>query len=295
MIESCLVCGNSDQTDQMTVTDHLVSKDDFTLVKCPKCQFRYISDPPSAAGAYRFYDTEEYVEHSDNAEGIVNRVYHYARQWMLKYKYRLLESHGAKRKLLDFGTGTGYFIQAMKSKGYDVRGIEISEKARSFGIKNFALQLFAPDRLYDKDFEGGYGYITFWHVLEHVYEPHMVLQRLKELMADDGVMIVALPNYKCLEAKYYKGYWNGYDVPRHLWHFTKDSFISYMNGQGFKLIKTSRLPLDPYYNCLISESYRNKSWFYLFIPLLATISLIRGYFDIDKASSIVYHYKKSEG
>ena len=43
------------------------------------------------AGPY--YETEEYVEHSDSSAGIINTVYHQARKWMLRYKLRLIRKH----------------------------------------------------------------------------------------------------------------------------------------------------------------------------------------------------------
>ncbi len=292
MINSCIVCGSSVKKHILNINDHLVTQDYFSLEECGNCAFRYISNPPPSDDAYRYYDTEEYVEHSDNSEGIVNRLYHIARSLMLGHKYKLLERHSRPRKLLDFGTGTGYFINAMRDRNYEVFGIEISEKARNFGKVNLKLDIFAPSQLSEPDMEKDFGYVTFWHVLEHVYNPASVLKNVRNILLDDGILIIALPNYRCVEAQYYKDYWNGYDVPRHLWHWTKDSFIRFMKDQGFELINTSTLPLDPYYNCLISESYRKRKWFYLAIPFLATYSAVLGMINIDKASSIVYHFKK---
>ncbi len=294
MIEACIVCGEKEKINPVEIKDHLVTLEYFWIVECPNCHFRYIDNPPPADDVYRFYDTEEYVEHSDSAKGIVNYLYHKARVWMIQHKYRLLESHKKKRSLLDFGTGTGYFINEMRARGYNVQGVEISDKARLFGREKLGLPIFHPDELFKNTLASGIGYVTFWHVLEHVYNPEEILARMHSLLDDDGVMIVALPNHTCAEAQHYQVYWNGYDVPRHLWHFTKENFVPFAEHNGFELNRTSFLPLDPYYNCLISESYRKRTWFYLMIPFLATYSLLRAILNIEKASSIVYHLKKKK-
>lgn len=292
IVEKCIVCQSKETVEAIRLHDHLVSKKLFVIDECQKCGFRFINNPPPESTAYKYYETEEYVEHSDSSEGIVNSIYHQARKWMVKYKYKLINDHGRKTRMLDFGTGTGYFLNYMKSRGFSVTGIEISEKARTFGRTNFGLDIYHPEKIFESDFPRDFSYVSFWHVLEHVYEPEKVLRRLKDLMTDDGVMIVALPNYKCLEAKTYKEYWNGYDVPRHLWHWDKSSFTAFANKSGFKVTKTKMLPLDPFYNCLISEGYRKKNWAHILIPFIGTASLLHGWLKKEKASSIVYFLEK---
>jgi len=291
-VTTCITCGDSDSQRVLEIEDHLVSHEIFHIEHCPTCNFRYISNPPPEDQAYRYYETDEYVEHSDSADGIVNTVYHYARRWMLRHKHGLLQSERRTKKLLDFGTGTGYFIKSMKDYGYDVSGVEISPKARSFCKASFDLDVRDPKEIFDEDFPSGYGYITFWHVLEHVYEPDKSLKRLGELLADDGMIVVALPNYTCAEESVYKTYWNGYDVPRHLWHWDKESFTRFVGECGYRVKKTKILPLDPFYNCLISESYRKNKLAYLLIPFVGTWSLLRGLFSHKSASSIIYFLER---
>lgn len=293
MPSPCLVCQSNNFNEAIRLHDHLVSKQLFKINECARCGFRFIANPPHESKAAAYYATEEYVEHSDSSKGLINQVYHRARKWMLHYKYRLVHNLERKKKILDFGTGTGYFLNFMKQKGYEVSGIEISDKARSFGQTKFGLPIYSPEAIFDPEFDQGFGYITFWHVLEHVYEPDRVVQRLHEILEKKGVLVVALPNYKCLEAGYYKEYWNGYDVPRHLWHWDMASFEQYANKHGFKLMKTKILPLDPFYNCLISESYRKKNWAHILIPFLGSASLLLGWINRNKASSIVYFLEKS--
>jgi len=288
----CIVCQSEAHQEAIRIHDHLVSRKVFVVDQCNHCGFRWIINPPKEVEAYKYYETEEYVEHSDSSDGLINLIYHKARKWMLRYKHNLVNNLGRGKKILDFGTGTGYFLNYMKSRGFDVRGIEISDKARSFGQINFDLQIHHPNDIFDEGFPKGYNYVSFWHVLEHVYEPDRVLRRLKDLLADDGAIIVALPNYKCLEAHIYDEYWNGYDVPRHLWHWDKESFTKFARKCGYKVTKTKILPLDPFYNCLISESYRKKKWAHILIPFIGFASLVQGWMKTDKASSIVYFLEK---
>ena len=292
-ITKCITCDASQQKRVLVIEDHLVSHEVFHLEECTRCKFRYISNPPTEDLAYKYYETDEYVEHSDSSDGIVNTIYHYARRWMIRHKHGLLKAEGRTMKLLDFGTGTGYFINAMRDFGYDVMGVEISPKARAFCKSSFNLDVRDPQDIFKDDFPSGFGYITFWHVLEHVYDPEKSLKRLGDLLEDDGVLVIALPNYRCVEAHTYGSYWNGYDVPRHIWHWDKESFTRFAENCGYRVKKTKILPLDPFYNCLISESYRKKKWAYLLIPFIGMWSLIKGLASNREASSIIYFLEKS--
>ena len=293
MLETCIECQSNVNEEAIRLHDHLVSKKLFVIDHCKNCGFRYIKNPPDESEAYKFYETDEYVEHSDSADGFINTIYHQARKWMMRFKHNLINKHGKKQRILDFGTGTGYFLNYMKSRGFDVTGIEISEKARKFGKEQFGLNIYPPSEIFEESFPKEFSYISFWHVLEHVYEPQKVIGRLRDLLTDDGVMVVALPNYKCLEASVYKEYWNGYDVPRHIWHWDESSFRKFAENCGFKVTKTKILPLDPFYNCLISESYRKKKWAHILIPFIGGASLVQGWMSHKRASSIVYFLQKA--
>ncbi len=292
MSTDCLVCQSSEQKEVIRVRDHLVSQKIFRINECSKCGFRFIHNPPSEQDAHLFYESEDYIEHSDSSKGLINWTYHKARKWMLRYKLRLIRSLDRGNRILDFGTGTGYFLNYMQSKRYEGLGIEISEQAREFGRETFGLDIRPPDRIYKQGFPSEFDYITFWHVLEHVYHPGAIIEQMHRLLAANGVLIIALPNFRCMDQSYYKEFWAGYDVPRHLWHWDRSTFETFMNNHKFELIKTKMLPLDPFYNCLISESYRKKKWAHILIPFIGTASLLRGWIRNEKASSIVYFFGK---
>ena len=63
--------------------------------------------------------------------------------------------------------------------------------------------------------------ITMWHVLEHVPNLENQIKELKRLVKPNGTIIIAVPNFKSYDAKYYGKFWAAYDVPIHFWHFSK--------------------------------------------------------------------------
>ena len=96
------------------------------------------------------------------------------------------------------------------------------------------------------------------HVLEHLEHLHETLDLLSELLVDEGVLIVAVPNCESYDAKKYGSYWAAYDVPRHLWHFSPSSMKLLGEQHHFELCETYPMPFDAFYISMLSEKYRKS-------------------------------------
>ena len=98
--------------------------------------------------------------------------------------------------------------------------------------------------------------ITMWHVLEHVHDLDMYIYRLKQLLKPDGVLVIAVPNYKSYDAEFYKEHWAAFDVPRHLWHFSQTAIHRLFATELMKVVKTIPMKFDAFYVSLLSEEYK---------------------------------------
>ena len=117
--DKCPVCKAARLNNFLNVPDHSISKQDFMLIRCGSCGFTFTQNPPSEAEIGPFYSSEEYISHSDTNKGLVNKLYHLVRNYMLGKKKSILKSFTSKKQLLDVGTGTGYFLNYMKRRGTD--------------------------------------------------------------------------------------------------------------------------------------------------------------------------------
>jgi 2-polyprenyl-3-methyl-5-hydroxy-6-metoxy-1,4-benzoquinol methylase len=77
-----------------------------------------------------------------------------------------------------------------------------------------------------------------WHVLEHVHQLHEYVAQLKKLLADNGRLFIAVPNYTGYDAQHYKEHWAAYDTPRHLYHFSPAGMKGLMQQHGLEVIQT---------------------------------------------------------
>ena len=96
-----------------------------------------------------------------------------------------------------------------------------------------------------------------WHVLEHVQDLESQIQELKRILKPNGTLLVAVPNFKSYDANYYGKFWAAFDVPRHLWHFSKTAIEKLFAVENLKLVKIVPMKFDSFYVSLLSEKYKN--------------------------------------
>ena len=291
-IKNCPVCDSSDFASFMDVPDWLVSKETFNISKCTSCGFKFTSDAPSENLVGPYYNSEEYVEHSDTKSGLIYSLYHKAREFMLSYKLRIISKMNVGKKLLDVGSGSGYFLNKMATNGYDVTGVEISDKAVELCKKNFGITANSPQDFLTNKLDKDYDLITLWHVFEHVYSFEEYFDLFSNSLKDGGRLILALPNSDSTDADLYQEHWAAYDMPRHLWHFTPDTLELFASKRGFKLVKKHTLALDPFFISMVSASYKKNFTFLPITLLKAFYSFTISLFNIDKSSSLIYVLEK---
>ena len=144
----------------------------------------------------------------------------------------------------------------MKNRGWQITGVEPSETGRKKAEEITGQTIYTDSTELIKQKVNA---ITLWHVLEHIPDFHSTLMDLHGLLQKDGALIIAVPNYLSADATYYKEHWAGFDVPRHLWHFSKQSMKQILEQAGFKLDVVVPMKLDAYYVSLLSEKNKKAS------------------------------------
>ena len=251
----------------MKVKDHSVSKETFDLLFDEELQLLKTYPQPSLDELPSYYESEDYISHTDSKRTLFEKLYHLVKTNALKNKVALITNENpSKGNLLDIGAGTGDFLNQANRSGWNCVGIEPNEKAKNIAIAKGVQFVATLDDLDDHSFD----VITMWHVLEHVPDLEIQIKTLKRLLKPNGTIFIAVPNFKSFDAKHYKSFWAAYDVPRHLWHFSKISIQKLFNKENLKLKKVKPMWFDSFYVCLLSEKYKTgkmnflKGFFYGF-------------------------------
>lgn len=247
----------NDSTTFLKVKDHSVSGEEFQLIQNETYGFLETSPQPKAKQLSEYYKTEDYISHTDSKRNLFEKAYHFVRSIALKKKLQLINSfQPLEKNLLDVGCGTGDFLQVAQQNNWNISGIEPNEQARQIANQKTNNSVFRIEQL-SKFNDYSFDVITLWHVLEHLPKLEEQVLILKNLLKANGTLVIAVPNYKSYDAKYYKNFWAAYDVPRHLWHFNQDSISKLFTTQKMKVVKTIPMKFDAYYVSLLSEKYKN--------------------------------------
>ena len=238
----------------LTVKDYTVSNETFGLYYDDKYDMLTTFPKPNATDLPRYYESGDYISHSDKKSGLFSMMYQFVRGFTLKNKLEIIEKFQPnKGNLLDIGAGTGHFGALAKEKIWTVTGIEPNEGARKVAEGKGISFAENVSNLQDHSFD----VITMWHVLEHVPNLDEQIMQLKRILKPEGTLIIAVPNFRSYDAQHYKHFWAGYDVPRHLWHFSKKSISRLFREKNMKVIKTIPMKWDAFYVSLLSEKYKN--------------------------------------
>jgi 2-polyprenyl-3-methyl-5-hydroxy-6-metoxy-1,4-benzoquinol methylase len=287
----CNICSLQIFGDFIDVLDYTVSRETFSVVECKSCGFVCTQfDTEKNLGYY--YDSPDYISHTNSNRGLFNSIYQRVRTYTLGRKYSLVKSYGRVNSVLDFGCGTGHFLDYCRKKGLESYGVEPSDSARDIALKE-GLKVVSDIREFEsKVSRETFDAISLWHVLEHIPNLNETIDFLKSKMNKDSNLFIAVPNHTSLDAKYYKEYWAAYDVPRHLYHFSPETIQKLMSNHGLEMIGVKPMWFDAYYVAMLSEKYKNGKINYLKALWHGFRSNLNALFNSGQCSSQIYIFKK---
>jgi 2-polyprenyl-3-methyl-5-hydroxy-6-metoxy-1,4-benzoquinol methylase len=289
LIVCCPVCNSEKTYFALKVKDHSVSGEFFDVFECPRCSLRFTKDAPPGDKIGVYYESEDYISHSNTRKGIVNNLYHSVRRHTLAIKYHLIEkSTGLNQGCnLDIGAGTGAFVQYMNEHGWKSEGIEPDTKTRELALAYHKTNLL-PAETFETLLPESFDAVSMWHVLEHVHDLYPYLHQVRNILAPRGIVFIAVPNYTSFDAVKYGALWAAYDVPRHLYHFCPASMKWLLQTAGFQLTEMIPMWYDSFYISLLSEKYKTG---YSSLPkgfISGAISNLKALMDKEKCSSLIY-------
>ena len=284
-IKKCPICQSEKLKLSFSCIDDTVSRETFPIYACEECTFLFTNNTPNTEDLGKYYQSEEYISHSNSNKGLFNKLYKVVRYITIKQKVNLLGKDIGV--VLEFGSGTGEVLAACKAKGWKCIGIEPEEKARKQAYKNHELELAETSeriRLEERSIDR----IMLWHVLEHIPNLNETVGKIKRWLKKEGQVLIAVPNHKSWDAKYYKESWAAYDVPRHLYHFDKNSMNILLSQHNLEITKTKPMWFDAFYVSMLSEKIKSGHKRMLKGVIIGFISNLRALFGNQEFSSQIF-------
>lgn len=286
----CPVCDHTEFKVSLKAKDHTVSGEEFSILQCQNCNFLFTQDIPDQHEIGRYYESENYVSHTDTKKNLFFRLYAQVRNITLQQKLQLINRLSAPTKeIMDVGSGTGYFPAYMQKAGWMIKALEPSSTAREVCLRQHGIQAEDPQAIYTMSPES-VSVITLWHVMEHVHDLNSYFSRFFSILKPGGFLVIAVPNPESYDAKSFGAEWAAWDVPRHLYHFTPATMKRLAEKHGFSLIQTSPMWFDALYVSMLSKEIQNRSkWSGLLNGLASNLHALT---NKSQTSSLIYIIQK---
>lgn len=290
--QQCPLCSSEKISQKLSARDHTVSGETFDIWECATCTGRFTQNVPPVSDIGRYYQSDDYISHTETREGLINRLYHSVRKITMRSKQNWVKTAAGVKQgaLLDIGSGTGAFLAHMKQLGWDVTGLEPDATARENAFKHHKVESRSIEELFRLP-PAQFDCITMWHVLEHVHDLHAYLDQIRTLLKPGGALLVAVPNYTSTDARLYGSEWAAYDVPRHLYHFSPVAMDMLMQQHQLNIVAKHPMVFDAFYVSLLSEKYKTGKSGLLAGGFKGLRSYWKAWRHVDKCSSIVYECK----
>lgn len=236
----------------LNVKDYSVSQETFELLYDEELDMLITNPQPSLEKLPSYYESVNYISHTDGNKSLFEKMYQFVKSIALKNKLKLINSESTKGRILDIGAGVGDFLLVAKKDGWQTIGIEPNDKAKAIALNKGVSFVENLSELENNSFD----VITMWHVLEHVPNLENQIKELKRLIKPTGTVIIAVPNFKSYDASHYGKFWAAYDIPIHLWHFSKTAILKLFAKENLELVKVLPMKFDSFYVSLLSEKYK---------------------------------------
>ena len=268
--------------------DYSFSHQEFELIMDETHEMLVTQPVPDNLDA--FYQGDNYISHTDSKNSWIEALYQKVKERNIINKLQLIENQQINcKKLLDIGAGTGDFLSFAQTRGFDVDGIEPSSKAREKAHEKGVKLKTDIDEINNST----YDVITLWHVLEHLPNLEEQIGVISNLLNDDGILVIAVPNFRSWAAKHYREFWAGYDVPRHLWHFSQQSIHKLFSKEKMKVRTIKPMWYDAFYVSLLSEKYKGNQLYAISAFFKGLWSNIQAIFT-KEYSSLIYILEKEK-
>ncbi|WP_372474109.1 class I SAM-dependent methyltransferase [Capnocytophaga sp. ARDL2] len=273
----------------LTIKDYSITHKSFELMYDESLEL-YHTQFDDWERVEEYYQSSNYISHTDSKNSIFDKIYAQVKKYTIQQKWKqILSCKKEVRSVLDIGCGTGDFLVYAKQIGLQTKGVEPNTKAQQLAKEKSidVVSTFAelPNQKYDV--------ITLWHVLEHVPNYDEYIVQLKQLLNPDGLLIIAVPNFNSYDAKYYQNFWAAWDVPRHIWHFSKKAVQQIVSKHGFQLIQIKPMYFDAFYISLLSEEYKTESKNPIKAFSIGLLSNIKAFFSKEYSSNTFFYKKLS--
>ncbi len=223
----CPLCGAKDHTPFLPCSG-------FTFVRCSSCRTVYQNLTPVFEDLRRRYGQDYFAYEQENERNFFHLMELGLRDVDFEARTAGLPR---PRTFLDIGCATGMLLQAMRGRGWIVKGADICRESAAYGRRHRGVDIF-PGTLHEAAFpDESFSVIHFSHLIEHVPDPRGFLAEVLRILKPGGFAVVTTPNVDGFQARLFRSGWRS-AIADHLVLFSRRTLGRLLSESGFDILST---------------------------------------------------------
>jgi len=259
LIKECRLCGS------LNIRRFHQAENGSQIYKCQRCKIQFMN--PQYSDTYLTNLYSSYIRDETHLEEELMKSHSYCLQL-------IQECAAVKGKLLDIGSGNGYLIKIAKDKGWIPTGHEINcDSANTLQLKT-GIKILCGE-FSNLIIEERFDAVSMLHVIEHLKDPEKYVEKISSLLNKGGIFFLTLPNIQSLSSLFKlflekiklrkKNIAAYYDTGHHLWYFSPYSIRTFLERNGFEIIKiysgeNVNLNRNEFFNLIDEKIFSKLFW-----------------------------------
>lgn len=233
----CILCG---ENRAITVNKIVRDSSDHEVVKCSSCGHTQLYPMPTVFEDENYYNEDLQNKSTHSETNIDINDIKQKSDWDTKRRFEQVLGYVDKNtRVLEIGSGYGFFVESMEQNGYKIEGLEVSKCRRQYCETICKSELYSLNLIKEdvpKDMLGQFEVIVMFQVLEHITDPVPFMKKVKSMLVPGGKLIIEVPNADDHLLSFCGTYSNFFWQRAHVSYFYADTLKKLFELSGLKEI-----------------------------------------------------------
>jgi 2-polyprenyl-3-methyl-5-hydroxy-6-metoxy-1,4-benzoquinol methylase len=229
----CIICNKRDfRIISKTVRDSKKHR----IIECKNCEHIQLNPIPSSSTYKKFYDDDQQLKNI-NYNFTIKQLEKKSEVDVQRRMQSIKKLNSKKDRILEIGSGNGFFLKNMYNLEYNITGLEISKERREISKEITNAPVINHNLINAKKSLGKFDSILLFQVLEHVINPIDFLKKIFVILKKNGFIVIEVPNVKDLQIKLNSNYARWFWQMAHLNYFSKNTLELVLKRSGYRNVK----------------------------------------------------------
>ena len=218
---------------------HKENSESYKFHRCQCCESIFLINPVPENQLTNYYTNTYLPYRGEKAWGKYAHFVVWDDQKLNARRAKMALQHLKQKSdtdALDIGCGKPDFLLQLTKAG-NIRSMGIDFTSAQWEDPKYKNLTLLEGDWRNIELHKKFDLITAWHYLEHDYQLNQTIEKCKQLLKPNGILIIEVPMYQGIIQKIQKNYWQGWHSPRHISLFSYKSWKMIFSENDWEIVK----------------------------------------------------------